>query len=565
MSFYDDASLIMYPSGYKEDKIYSLKPTDGSGDLTFTRASTATRVNAEGLIEGVRTNLYLRSNEFNLWSKSGTFTVTANDAISPDGTLNADRVEFTASNNLLYLGATGASGSNTLSVYAKAKNGISAKFRFFSNGNTLSSSDQTATGEWQRFTFTYTYSAVTAGLQAATTGADDILFYGFQQEASPSATEYIPTTTAAVSVGMLANVPRIDYTGGGCGKLLLEGQRTNLVIYSEQFDNWSFIGATANPNVSASPDGYQSADEIIGDGSSNNVRTYIGLSTSAGVNTFSVFLKSGNTNFAYIEFSGFGGITGTTAAYFDLANGTTPTSGANIEDYGDGWYRCSISATIDASDTSGNVSFRATPNTVASSFPTAGDADGKYVLAWGAQLELGSYPTSYIPTLGTAVTRVADGASKSGISSLINSEEGVLYVEGSVLDFATTNSWISISEDANYNNNQFNLRFVENSNLIQVVSRADGLGQDVVLNYALTDKTALNKIAVKYKLNDWALWVNGVEVDTETSSIPFTANSLDVLDFNRGNNSNYFYGNVQNLMVFPSALSDAELETLTTL
>jgi hypothetical protein len=172
-----------------------------------------------------------------------------------------------------------------------------------------------------------------------------------------------------------------------------------VVIYSEQFDNWSFIGATANPNVSASPDGYQSADEIIGDGSSTNVRTYIGLSTSAGVNTFSVFLKSGNTNFAYIEFSGFGGITGTTFAYFDLANGTTPTSGANIEDYGNGWYRCSISATIDASDTSGNVSFRATPSTGVSSFPTAGDADGKYVLAWGAQVEVGAYATSYIPTI----------------------------------------------------------------------------------------------------------------------------------------------------------------------
>ena len=68
MSLYTDASLIMYPSGYKEDKIYSLKPTDGSGDLTFTRASTATRVNAEGLIEKVRTNLVLNS----IWNGVGT-------------------------------------------------------------------------------------------------------------------------------------------------------------------------------------------------------------------------------------------------------------------------------------------------------------------------------------------------------------------------------------------------------------------------------------------------------------------------------------------------------------
>jgi len=578
----------MYPSGYKEDKIYSLKPTDGSGDLTFTRASTATRVNADGLIEGVRTNLILQSNTFDTtWTNTST-TLTSGQS-GYDGTTNAWLLTKPATSFArIQQTFSSTSGLKTFSIYLKA--GTLSWCRLFaasapspniyvnlSNGSlgsqydNISATSTDVGAGWYRVSLTFDASITEIRIYPADANdsvsgiSGNIYIQDAQLEASVQATEYIPTTTTAVSVGMLANVPRIDYTGGGCGKLLLEGQRTNLVIYSEQFDNWSFIGATANPNVSASPDGYQSADEIIGDGSSNNVRTYIGLSTSAGVNTFSVFLKSGNTNFAYIEFSGFGGITGTTAAYFDLANGTTPTSGANIEDYGDGWYRCSISATIDASDTSGNVSFRATPNTVASSFPTAGDADGKYVLAWGAQLELGSYPTSYIPTLGTAVTRVADGASKSGISSLINSEEGVLYVEGSVLDFATTNSWISISEDANYNNNQFNLRFVENSNLIQVVSRADGLGQDVVLNYALTDKTALNKIAVKYKLNDWALWVNGVEVDTETSSIPFTANSLDVLDFNRGNNSNYFYGNVQNLMVFPSALSDAELETLTTL
>lgn len=262
MSLYDDASLIMYPSGVKSGKIYSQKPTDGSGDLTFTRASTATRVNSSGTIEAV------------------------------------------------------ASG-----------------------------------------------------------------------------------------------VPRIDYTGGGCGKLLLEPQRTNLVTYSEQINNWSFIGATANPNVSDSPDGYQSADELIGNGSSTNVRTYLAVSTSAGVHTFSVLLKAGNTNFAFIEFSGFAAITGTTSAFFDLANGTTTTSGATIQDYGNGWYRCSISATIDASDTNGIVGFRATPSTSSSVFPTAGDADGKYIYGWGAQCEAGSYATSYIPTAGSAVTRLADVAS----------------------------------------------------------------------------------------------------------------------------------------------------------
>jgi type 1 fimbria pilin len=93
MSTYDDASLIYYPSGYKEDKIYSLKPTDGSGDLTFTRASSATRVNSDGLIESPRTNLVLYSEEFDnaYWTKTNV-TITANATTAPDGNLTADKL-----------------------------------------------------------------------------------------------------------------------------------------------------------------------------------------------------------------------------------------------------------------------------------------------------------------------------------------------------------------------------------------------------------------------------------------------------------------------------------------
>jgi hypothetical protein len=374
--------------------------------ITFTRASTATRVNAEGLIEGVRTNLYLRSNEFNLWSKSGTFTVTANDAISPDGTLNADRVEFTASHNLLYLGGTGASGSNTLSVYAKAKNGISAKFRFFSNGNTLSSSDQTATGEWQRFTFTYTYSAVTAGLRGATTGADDILFYGFQQEVSASATEYIPTTTTAVSVGMLANIPRIDYTGGGFGKLLLEPQRTNLMRNSEQLNSWLKLDTSVTSNSTTSPDGTQNADTVTATGAGSlSHLIYQNLAfTSGTAYTLSVFAKANTSDYIQLVFAG--QLIANSYANFDLSSGTITASAfvtAKIENYGNGWYRCSVSATASASLTNSQIVYLINSGTASRS--QAFTANGESVYLWGGSFENGSYATSYIPTTTTAVTR----------------------------------------------------------------------------------------------------------------------------------------------------------------
>ena len=104
MSYFDDASLVMIPSGYKTSKVYSVKPTDGSGDLTFSRSNdTATRVNSAGLIEKVRTNVIPYSQAFDnaLWIKDRNGTgiapsVTANNATAPDGTLTADTIVFNA-------------------------------------------------------------------------------------------------------------------------------------------------------------------------------------------------------------------------------------------------------------------------------------------------------------------------------------------------------------------------------------------------------------------------------------------------------------------------------------
>jgi hypothetical protein len=120
--------------------------------------------------------------------------------VSPDGYQNADSVSFVGTNGIVYMNATGTTGTtNTLSVYAKATSGTSAKFRFFGNGNTLSSSDFTATNVWQRFEFSYNCTQVTAGLRSPSTGDSNVTFYGFQHEAGAYATSYIPTTSAAVT------------------------------------------------------------------------------------------------------------------------------------------------------------------------------------------------------------------------------------------------------------------------------------------------------------------------------------------------------------------------------
>jgi hypothetical protein len=190
--------------------------------FNFERDSVATRVNKQGLIETVgadqpridylndsngalllepsRANLYTYSNDVSFWTKNNV-TTTSDYAISPDGTQNAFRAQFTSSTGLLYITATGTTGTdNTLSVWAKSNNGSSNKFRFFANGNTTLSDDFIATDEWQRFEFTFNCTSVTAGLTGASDSAtNDILFYGFQHEVGSYATSYIPTQGGSVT------------------------------------------------------------------------------------------------------------------------------------------------------------------------------------------------------------------------------------------------------------------------------------------------------------------------------------------------------------------------------
>ena len=220
------ANTLKFGSGQWATKVGStLAYNDEGGNFkplpfNFTRSTGGTRVNKDGLIEVVtnnkpridflndsngalllepsRTNLYTYSNDVSFWTKSNVVT-TSNYAISPDGTQNAFRAAFSSSTGLLYITATGTTGTNnTLSVWAKSNNGSSNKFRFFANGNTTLSNDFIATDEWQRFEFTYNCTSVTSGLTGASDSAtNDIIFYGFQHEVGSYATSYIPTQGAS--------------------------------------------------------------------------------------------------------------------------------------------------------------------------------------------------------------------------------------------------------------------------------------------------------------------------------------------------------------------------------
>jgi len=363
--------------------------------------------------------------------------------------------------------------------------------------------------------------------------------------------------TVAVGKSRL-NYPLIDGVVNGCPSHLLENSATNKIPYSRDFSHssWIKVGSSIG-NYTISPDGTLNAFKLVEDTSNSDhyIRTPFMDTTDGNTLNTSLFVKSDTRDEIIITEDAWN------ANYVkvNLTDETFITTGisAGLKKLTNGWYR------IDIQDIA-RPSTRWRVGLAVNGTPSyQGDGQsGLYIYGFQMVNEAKSV-TSYIPTSGSAVTRVAETANGAGDASTFNDSEGVLMVETKVLDISTSNSWISLSEDANINNNQFNLRFVADSNLIQAVSRAGGLGQDVVLQYTLTDKTLTNKISIKYKLNDWALWVNGFEVDTETSSNAFTPNSLDVLDFDRGNNSNNFYGNTKQIQYFDSALNDSELETLT--
>jgi hypothetical protein len=342
---------------------------------------------------------------------------------------------------------------------------------------------------------------------------------------------------------------------------LVEPQRTNLALRSEEFNDasWLLIGATTSANIAISPSGTTNADELIGDGTDTSVRIRRTVLLSAGVHTFSCFLKSGTDNFAFLEFSGFLGISGTSTAFFDLANGTTPTSGASIENYGNGWYRCSISATIDLLDTSGSVGFRVVPSISTNSFPTVGDANGKSILAWGAQLEAGSNATSYIPTVATAVTRNQDMISKTGISDLIGQTEGTLFVDYNKAEIANSSGILELGEVNNeiviWQNTASQLRFFIRVNGSVFGSRTFNFSDERL------------KIALTYQTDSYSVFLNGVKILENIGITSLSSSYNGFILGNRFTNSalNAINSGINLTAIFKTQLTDQECINLTTL
>ena len=519
-------SLLLIPDRYKAAKLYSQIPDSGAGDLTFARNSSATRVNSAGLIEKVRTNLYPNGSALlsTGWSSVGA-TLTAGQT-DPNGGTTALRVQFTAgSGNYIFQAFTGSAATYARSAFIKAATAQTIRFAdpYTGAGGTIN-----LTTSYQRFTAIGAGIAPNFGIQfdnGSDDGAKDFTIAFVQIEEGDIATDYIPTTTAAVSVGITADIPRLDYTGGGCPSLLLEPQRTNLTAQSEDFNGWgSKVNVTTTANYAVSPDGYTNADRLqfTGNGFLYGVTGF--NQTSGTIYTLSCYAKRNGSGTQGIGFfvDGSGGIN----------SAWTLTSN---------WQRFTYTYTAGNTSTVGIAA-----------------ASGADVSVYGFQFEVGSYATSYIPTLGSSVTRLADDASKTGISSLIGQTAGTLYLEFNATGLVPTNARINLSDETNVNWVFISIE----SNKLRGFVRANGV---TIFSDETISPTANNKVAIAYQSGSIALYINGVQILTDASAFAF---SSPLIQFGTNLGASNQVSDaivVQAAAIYTTRLSNSELASLTSL
>ena len=366
----------------------------------------------------------------------------------------------------------------------------------------------------------------------------------------------LSVTNVSVKEATVFDLPRVDYTDG-TSSLLVEPQRTNLVTYSEDFSQWTIDGnASITSNATTSPDGTENATKLIA-GSSSGRQAIKLNNASSGDLAVSVFAKKGE--YSVIQLSD--ARNATAFINFDLLNGSVGSSSVmtgEIVSLGNDWYKCIATYNSATNIISMRLSIAESSTSARLVNFSGNGTDGLYI--YGAQLEEGSYPTSYIKTSGLTVTRNQETYTKTGISDKINSEEGVLFVEMAAFSESNLNSYITIGQ--NTSNGILGISFYTGSNNI-LLDHWEGASETYHIE-SISDVTEFNKIAICYDGTSIKGYINGSPV-WNTTVTAWSSNALSELNFAFGNSgTNKFLGKVKQLQIFKTALSDPELVTLTT-
>jgi hypothetical protein len=573
---------------------------------TFARASAATEVGPDGLIRYAPENLVLQSEEFDsaTWDKSAGLpnwqgtgsapSVTANDGLSPSGAATADRIVLnlnsgTTSNDRSGFSQTVSTivGVNyTVSIYVKPLDGTTDLQLTNSNiaiatfGTLINRTVVDVGGGWKRIITTYAATITVGTFRVQIVGGSGInqftgLIWGAQVERHSSARAYIPTTTAVVYA------PRFDHDPVtlACKGLLIEEGRTNQITFSENLTDtsWSNFSTASAANItSTNPSGGTTTSRLTADSGTSTGRgraKLLSLPSASYAATVSCFVKAGNSDFGlvamYFNKVGTGTIRSCNANIV-FSTGVITKSGPSNADFTvtstafpDGWYRITISATSNASLTvEDQVALLAglAFNGTGGSGTFAGT---ETVLAWGAQIEAGSFPTSYIPTTTSTLARSADVCSITGgdFSGIYNTPEGTLFAGVTPQSVAQAAVVVGVNT-ANYINSHFILK--ADSLTTSAGLRWVGVSFPPVniIPSTLDAANAFAKIAYAYKSGSLAMAYNNILAGT--SAMTFTPINPTTMRIGSRDDSLYINGHISSVRYYRKRLPDAKLVTLTT-
>jgi hypothetical protein len=559
--------------------------------------SAGTYVGSDGLIKTSVVNLQPYSEITVNWTAQGS-TLSPDFALAPNGTNAAAQIipsSGIVEGRIFY--PSSLTGQLTASCFFKPNGYNFATIGLFKGSNYASIIVNLLTGEvtavssgavpeaysvtdagngWKRLSVTTTtvnsYVSLAPAPDASTTlntfglvdaatfdGTSGVLAWGAQLEEGSTVNTYVTTTN------LPSAAPRFDHdpvTGESLG-LLIEESRTNLLQYSEQFDQsaWIKAQATVTPNIVTAPDGTQTADKLVMPISASTFHLCTQTATvSAGTFTASIYAKKADFDwFLFKQDSGSAAGSAYRGAWFNLNTGSVGTvdSGltANIEGAENGWYRCSIKYILTGSGTS-DIAAIISPGDGQQNIVGDGTS-GVYL--WGAQLEEGSFPTSYIPTTGSTVTRAADVASITGtnFSSWYNQSEGTVFIKGSTSDLDANTGWSSFFQASSPSNNRISIR--------QGTTIITSAGTTVSLaNSASPTANETEEIAFAYKENDFAQYTSYANpVFQGTGLIPVSVDTLLIASVEGSGSTFNLNGHISRLAYYPYRLSDTILQEIT--
>ncbi len=342
-----------------------------------------------------------------------------------------------------------------------------------------------------------------------------------------------------------------------CRGLLIEESRANLLKYSQEFENiaWTPFASTVSANAAVAPDGTTTADKLIPTVTSSQHYASSTITSAASTYTVTVYAKADGYNWLWFNTVG-SGSPATDLCWFDVLNGVTGTAQANattsIQSMGNGWFRCVCSWSAFTVGTPAIWIAVSTANNQSAAFSGDGTSG---ILIWGAQIEAGSFATSYIPTGASALTRSADVCSITGsnFTGMYNQAEGSVLVDAFTPALGIRNI---VTCFAGFDKQITLLTNVSAAALkvIDGVSQVDmGFGPPIIPNTAF-------KLACAYKLNDFAITENGIAPQTDTSG---TVPTVDAMRVGSGPAGNTMCECISSLRYYRKRLPNAKLQSLT--